>query len=730
MDRQDNIRNVTVIAHVDHGKSTLTDSLVRMAGISSKNRFTDGLEAEQQRGISIKSTGLSLYFELPNAADQKAPATQVAAAAAGGEEGEAQQGPSLEGFLLNLIDSPGHVDFSSEVTAALRVTDGALVVVDCVEGVCVQTNTVLRQSLSERIKPVLVMNKIDRAILEQQLEPEELYARLCRTIESVNSVISIYKDEGMGEPFVQPDQGTVAFASGLHGWGFTLTTFATILGKQLGVAPEKLQKRLWGDNFYDPDVKKWLKTDISPTTGKKLKRGFCQFVLAPIYRIIKGCLGGPEKRELLDKNIQQLGIELKAAEKALEGKDLMKCVMPKFLPLGTALLEMMVRHLPSPVQAQTVPRGRTSTRVPWTDECADAVRRCDPEGPLMVYISKLVPSPDQGSRFYAFGRVFSGTARTGQKVRILGPDYIPGQKSDLYVKNIQKVCVAMGRYFENMDSVPAGNTVCLVGLDQFLIKSGTVTTSEVAHNFRMMKFSVSPVVRVAVQPKNAADVPKLAEGLRKLIKTDPCVQCSIDEATGEMIVAAAGELHLEIVLDDLAKLSRVEFHQSDPVTSFRETVTERTPEACLAKSPNKHNRLWVSAEPFPEGLADALSARPRLMEPMYLVEIQTEDSAMGSVYGVLSMRRGHVFSSEQREGTPIYTLKAYLPVMESFGFTSALREATGGNAFPQCVFDHWQAMSGDPLDPNSTVGKAVLGVRKRKGLKAELPTAAAFMDKL
>ena len=103
---------------------------------------------------------------------------------------------------------------------------------------------------------------------------------------------------------------------------------------------------------------------------------------------------------------------------------------------------------------------------------------------------------------------------------------------------------------------------------------------------------------------------------------------------------------------------------------------------------------------------------------------------MGSVYSVLSMRRGHVFSSEQREGTPIYTLKAYLPVMESFGFTSALREATGGNAFPQCVFDHWQAMSGDPLDPNSTVGKAVLAVRKRKGLKAELPTAAAFMDKL
>lgn len=177
-----------------------------MAGISSKNRFTDGLEAEQKRGISIKATGLSLYFDLPAADDKPA------------EQEEEEQQRTLEGFLLNLIDSPGHVDFSSEVTAALRVTDGAMVVVDCVEGVCVQTNTVLRQALGERIKPVLVLNKLDRAILEQQLEPEELYERLCRTIESVNAVIAIYKDDKLGEVSLQPDDGTVAFASGLHGW--------------------------------------------------------------------------------------------------------------------------------------------------------------------------------------------------------------------------------------------------------------------------------------------------------------------------------------------------------------------------------------------------------------------------------------------------------------------------------------------------------------------------------
>merc|ERR1719397_1318682 len=182
----------------------------------------------------------------------------------------------------------------------------------------------------------------------------------------------------------------------------------------------------------------------------------------------------------------------------------------------------------------------------------------------MMYVSKMVPTSDKG-RFYAFGRVFSGKVATGQKARIMGPNFVPGQKTDLYEKSVQRTILMMGGRVEAIEDVPAGNICGLVGVDQF---------------------SVSPVVRVAVEPKNPADLPKLVEGLKRLSKSDPMVQCIIEES-GEHIIAGAGELHLEICLKDLEEdHAQIPLKKSDPVVSYRETVSEESDQMCLSKSPN------------------------------------------------------------------------------------------------------------------------------------------------
>ena len=459
----------------------------------------------------------------------------------------------------------------------------------------------------------------------------------------------------------------------------------------------------------------------------------------------------------------------------------------------------------------------------------------------------MIPTNDKG-RFYAFGRVFSGVAKSGEKVRIMGPNYTPGSKTDLNIKSIQRVVLMMGGKVEQVPDIPCGNTWGLVGIDQFLVKQGTISTSEVAHNIRVMKYSVSPVVRVAVEPKSAADLPKLVEGLKRLSKSDPLVQCT-NTSTGEHIIAGCGELHIEICLKDLEEeYARIPIIKSDPVVSYKETVTvEEKSITCLAKSPNKHNRIQIESQALGNELAseieeekicpksdlkqrnkrlvdefnwdpdetkkiwffgpdnqgpnilvdstkaaqylaeikdsvnnafqwvtkeapltdenmrgvrfniidvtlhaDAihrgagqivpasrsamfaahLSGKPRLQEPIFLVEIQSPEEAVGGIHTTLNQRRGEYIDEEIIPGTPLKLVKAYLPVAESFGFTQHLRTETSGRAFPQCVFDHWDVVNSDPYKEDSHSHTIIAQIRKRKGLKEVFPTADEFIDKL
>merc|ERR1711881_628663 len=242
----------------------------------------------------------------------------------------------------------------------------------------------------------------------------------------------------------------------------------------------------------------------------------------PISQLMRAIMNDDKAK--YEKMMGTLGIVLKGDDKQLTGKPLMKRTMQIWINAADTLLAMIVSKLPSPVTAQKY-RVENLYEGPMDDTAATAIKSCDPAGPLMMYISKMVPTSDKG-RFYAFGRVFSGTIATGQKVRIQGPHYKPGSKEDLNVKNIQRTVLMMGRTVEQIQDVPCGNTVALVGIDQFILKSGTLTTIETAHNITAMKYSVSPVVKVAVKPKDGKDLPKLVEGLKKLSKSDPLVVCT------------------------------------------------------------------------------------------------------------------------------------------------------------------------------------------------------------
>jgi elongation factor 2 len=863
MDYKHNIRNMSVIAHVDHGKSTLTDSLVCKAGIISARhagtaRYTDTRQDEQERGITIKSTGISMFFEYDMKAGEVVKTGEDGEPPPVTEEGVTDVTINDKSFLINLIDSPGHVDFSSEVTAALRVTDGALVVVDTIEGVAVQTGTVLRQAMAERVKPVLMVNKVDRALLELQLTGEEIYQNMRSAIENVNIIIDSYRFGDFNWQ-VDPTHGTVAFGSGLHQWGFTLKVFAKVYASKFNTTEDKMTEKLWGDwVFVTEDGKsKWVSSTTVNTNGgtdsaSGSKRAFVAFIMDPIMSMFKAVMDNELNKKGVPKAFnmaQNVGVTLTEDErKTLTGKPLLKRIMQKWLPAADAILEMIVVHLPSPAKAQGY-RVETLYDGPLDDEAANAIRTCDTSenAPLMMYVSKMVPGAD--NRFTAFGRVFSGKVGTGQKVRILGANYVPGKKTDLFTKSIQRVVIMMGRYTETVADIPAGNTCGLIGIDAYLVKSGTVTNLESACALKTMKFAVSPVVRVAVSVKNASDLPKLVEGLKKLSKSDPMVRCETTEA-GEHIIAGCGELHLEICLKDLADdfMKGAPLVTSDPVVTYCETVTCVSSEV-LSKSANKHNRLFCVAEPLSQEICEAFDnnavgpgmdikersrimrenwnweeaatpqkvwcfghdqigpniftertvgvaylneikdsvvggfkwacnegplceerirglkmvlndvtlhadaihrgmgqisptsrrvtyagvyqANPALLEPVFLVNITCPQAITGSIYNVLSMRRGQVFDEGGAMAGGVANMKAHLPVAESFGFSQALAEATSGAAFSQLQFDHWALQdAGTYRDLDSKLGKTISAIRVRKGLSAECPPLDRYLDKL
>jgi len=709
MDQPKRIRNIGIVAHIDHGKTTLSDNLLAGAGMISeelagRQLFMDSDAEEQERGITIDASNVSMVH------------------AYGDDE-----------YLINMIDTPGHVDFGGDVTRAMRAVDGAVVVVDAVEGTMPQTETVLRQALKEGVRPVLFINKVDRLINELKVDDQEMQIRLGNVIDKVNKLIRGMNKELYGAGWkLNAADGTVAFGSALYNWAISVPYMQTS-----------------GVSFTD---------------------------------VYNKCNEGDMKW------------------------------LAKKSPLCQVLLDMVVKHLPSPLEAQ-----KRRINIIWhgdkESEVGTSMLTCNPEGPATLMVTDISFDPHAGE--VATGRLFSGELRRGTELYVMG--------TAKNVNRITQVGIFMGAERIEVDELPAGNIAAVTGLKDAIVGS-TVSTLQEMIPFESLKHYSEPVMTVAVEAKSMKDLPKLVSVLRQVAKEDPTVRVTINEETGEHLISGMGELHLEIITGRIKRDKGVEIVTSPPIVVYRETVTQIAGPV-EGKSPNRHNRFYIVIEPLaPEfvemirdgavsmnqpalerrdilkeagmdkdeaknitaiegtnvfinmtkgiqylnetmelvldGWREALAGGPladelvqntkirlvdvklhedaihrgpaqvipavrsavkagillagdTLLEPLQKIQITVPALQMGSATSEIQGRRGQVFDMIT-EGDSMNII-GRVPVAEMFGFAGDIRSATEGRAMWSTEFIGFEPV------PANLLKEVVISIRKRKGLKEQLP---------
>ena len=711
------IRNFGVIAHVDHGKTTMSDSLLASSGIISPSvagqaLALDSMKLEQDRQMTIVQANVTLLYEKDN-----------------------------QEYVINMIDTPGHIDFTGRVTRSLRAIDGAVVVSDSVEGIMTQTETVTRQALEERVRPVLYINKIDRLIKELRLTPEKMQEWLLEIVTNFNRLIDIYAEPEYKDKWkVSIQDGSVSFGSAKDKWGFN--------------------------------------ADVMKKKGISFKDIFAAY-----------SEGG---------NVKEL------AEKA---------------PLYDAVLGMVVKHHPPPDVAQKY-------RIPkiWKgdleSDIGKALLNCDDNGPAVMMIVNMTVDPAAGP--VAIGRLFSGRIKDGDRIHIIDT------KRE---GRIQSVNFFMGNQREMVGELAAGNIPALLGLEH--ARAGqTISTVAGVNTFEGIQYVSEPVVQIAVEPKHPKDLPRLVEALNRITIEDPNLVVKINEESGETVIAGMGVLHLEIATALIAD-AKVDIVTSQPLINYRETI-RGSAGPIMAKSPNRHNKIFMKVEPLDEKVAEMirngtlneykdkkevqkilkeagwdgddakrvmrfdtrgnvmvdgtkgvqfvqestdsilsgfddtmkegpltreqvrgckftfhhfvphedpahrglsqlgpasrracmgamLLAQPVLLEPTLGIEVRIPQELIGNVAGVISGKRGKVLNMEQKGVVNIIT--GEIPASETFDLSEVMRGQTAGKAMWNTHFKAWTPV------PNSILSTIVAELRKRKGLSPEPPTADEFVDK-
>uniref|UniRef100_T1DCE6 Ribosome assembly protein 1 n=1 Tax=Cupiennius salei TaxID=6928 RepID=T1DCE6_CUPSA len=755
-----NIRHICILAHVDHGKTTLADSILASNGIISqkmagKLRYMDSRKDEQERGITMKSSSVAVYYLKDNTH-----------------------------FLVNLIDSPGHVDFAGEVCTAVRLCDGAIILVDVVEGICPQTKVALQQAWIEHIKPLLVLNKIDRLITEWKLSPLDAYAHLVQILEQVNAVMGelfasdvLKKSENKSTTsgqvedkqvfdwssglddyddssvYFSPELGNVIFASALDGWGFGISQFAKIYAAKVGMREDVLRKTLWGDFYLSSKTKQILRG----AQAKAKKPLFVQLILENIWSVYDAVLVQRDKA-LVEKIVNSLNLAISTRDaNHRDPKVHLQAIFGQWLPLSKAVLEMVCTFVPSPLELseekieglmcssalkfEVLPEQTRALKQNF-QECS-----ASEESSVIVCISKMFPMekkmlPENKQKpltyeeialrrekarqkhaekslesskidsaekenaasdplqpadcegtstedtsdtvFIAFARVYSGCVKKGQQLYVLGPKHDPAKvlSSEITVSDkitvhdlnpdqhitiatIKDLYLLMGKELIKLDTAPAGNVIGIGGLQNHVLKSATLSSTVACPSFIDLHSTTVPIVRVALEPVHAREMPALVKGMRLLNQADPCVQVFVQE-TGEHVLVSSGEVHLQRCIDDLKeRFAKIDINVSSPIVPFRETVIpppkvdmvneviekpqqkkimkdeeDKEDETCdkngciLLRTPNKMSYVRMKAKPLPVEVTKLLEENGNLLkiqdQSFYSMDNSESESALTS----------------------------------------------------------------------------------------------------
>ncbi|CAK0819002.1 unnamed protein product, partial [Prorocentrum cordatum] len=611
---QERLRNICILAHVDHS-TTCADNLISSNGIISKHstgkvRYLDSRVDEQERQITMKSSAIALRYA----------------------------SPAGDAYLVNLIDSPGHVDFGSEVSMAARLADGAIVVVDVVEGVEAQTRAVLRQAWRDRVKTCLFLNKVDRLIVELEMTPLDAYEHLLKIVEQVNAVNQqllseeVYAHPGGDEQHAaasadsaadgvdlsaawvevdraeqalcySPERGNVAFGSASHCWAFRLDTFASMIAGKMGAKTESLKRVLWGEWAFNKKTRRAQRRQAGDTKTKPM---FVEFVLQQIWTIYNAAFRTIDTEVL--KKVQasipawkDIGIDGLSP-----GSAAIRELFSAWLPFERSVLSMITQHLPNPLEAAA---DRLPVICPkWfaagskgalaQSPIAAGLRASDPGATAVVYLAKFLGADlerlvltgdtlrgDEDVHFVGICRVFAGTLRAGSDVFVMREDAGEGAGATPRSLRVVRLFSLMGRYMREQPEAQSGSIVAVqvegqsggadLGVERCLTLCGAAEGPCLETPYSSQAFAI---VRVSLEPQHVADLNALARGLRLLHKADPSVSVEA-MVTGENVLGCCGDEHLKRCISDLQKLyaKDIPLHISTPLVAIRESFVDAVP---------------------------------------------------------------------------------------------------------------------------------------------------------